>query len=62
MSVWHVTNHKLYSGTSDADVSNPKFLVGTEFPFSKLGAGDGTNYVEVANWTGANQKANQTFF
>ena len=51
MSYWQVSNHKLYSGSNSTDVSNPVFIVGTEFGF-------GWDYGGT-NWTGANQKSNR---
>ena len=61
MSVWHVTNHKLYRGTSTNDTAYPKFLVGTEFGFTKVDPGSQleTNYQYRDDWTGVNQKAHR---
>lgn len=58
MSYWHVTNHKLYSGTSTSDVSHPIFIVGTEFPFSKTN-NNVNGYLYVGDWTGTTQKYNR---
>jgi len=52
MSVWHVTNHKLYSGDG---TSNPVFIVGTEFAFDNYYS-DPTN---MTSWTDATHQSNR---
>ena len=58
MSYWHVSNHKLYSGSNSTDVSNPVFIVGTEFAFDNIYPSN-TDPTNFFSWTNLNFQANR---
>lgn len=54
MSVWHVTNNKLYSGEGTSD---PVFIVGTEFSFGTNFYSDPTT--NMTSWTNSTYQSNR---
>lgn len=57
--MWHITNNKLYSGTSTSDTSNPVFIVAVRWNFEKSIVGSNVSYTNKDAWTNATFVSNR---